>query len=198
MFYGVVSAMSGERFAPRRSAKVGAPEPYGVLVAGTEPAAPEVADLLGEVVGSGAPRLLGMAWAARDAALAERRDNGRDGHALTRRGRELDALERETATAELRAHLRELGEDAVVEDSREPQRWMRGRIERCDGGVDVDVNSQERLERFVDVLRKLDERPRVSATLVIDPSRPCPSYAHTSCFPSAGPPTRTRRGRPLA
>jgi hypothetical protein len=210
MFYGIVSAMAGEQLGPGRRERSDAPEPYGIQVNETEPASPQVADLLGRVVGSGMPHLVEMVQAARDAAprlvntdgdriclvkatvalhdpsaafaaLVEHPDIEADGDALTWWGRELDALERETAAAELRAQLRQRGEDAEFED--ESQRWMRGRVLRADGGLEVEVNSRERLDRFLDLLRELGERPMVSATLVIDPEQDLPLLRAGTAIP---------------
>jgi tetratricopeptide (TPR) repeat protein len=67
MAYAIVSAMSGrriERDRPERRAR----QPFGVLAARAEPAEPEVADLMGKVLGSGMPQLVGMVHEMRDAA----------------------------------------------------------------------------------------------------------------------------------
>jgi hypothetical protein len=213
MMYAVVSAMSGRRIEPERRGKA-APGPHGVLVAQTEPAPPEVADLLGKVVGSGLPRLVSLRHEMRDAAprlvntdrdplclvkatvgvadpvgaaqrLADHPDVERDADALVWWGRELDDMERETSLAELRAHLRAQGEDVDVAEPHGPRRWLRGRVELADGGFDVDVNSKERFERFLDLLRELGEEPTVSDKLVIDPAQDLPQLRSGSMIPFA-------------
>lgn len=213
LMHTVVSAMSGQRIEPRRRAKA-APDPYGVLVAQTEPASPEVADLLGKVVGSGLPRLVAMLHEMRDAAprlvntdrdplclvkatvgvadpagaarrLADHPDVERDADALVWYGRELDDMERATSLAELRAYLRAQGEDAEVAEPDGPRRWLRGRIQPTGGGFDVDVNSKERFERFLYLLRELGEDPSVSSKLVIDPAQDLPQLRSGSMVPFA-------------
>jgi hypothetical protein len=97
-------------------------------------------------------------------------DIERDGDDLRWWGRELDELERASTQTEVRALLREQGEDpdTVVVDGNE--RWLRGRIKPHEDRIEVNVNSRERLERFLELLRELGENPVVSKQLVIDPA----------------------------
>ncbi len=214
MAYAIVSAMSGrriERDRPERRAH----QPFGVLAARTEPAEPEVADLMGKVLGSGMPQVVGMVHEMRDAAprlvntdrdplclvkatvhvsdadaatqrLAEHPDVEPDEDALVWWGRELDELERATSLAELRSHLRARGEQVELAEPNGPRRWLRGRIERRDGAFEVEVNSKERFERFLELLRELGEEPTVSGKLVIDPAQDLPQLRSGSMLPFTG------------
>ena len=67
MTYVVVSEMSGRRIA-HGGLSPGPPKPLGVLATQARPASPEVADLVGKVIGSGLPQLVDMVHEARDAA----------------------------------------------------------------------------------------------------------------------------------
>jgi hypothetical protein len=197
MMYDVVSAAAGKEI---KCARPDRQEPAGVLAARAEPASPEVAAFFSKVLGSGMPQLLALVGELRnrtpdlrntdkepmclinavvevtDAAaaadgLAGHSDFEYDGDELTWWGRELDELERATTAAEVRAMLRERGEDpsALVNDG--PQRWLRGRIKPREDGFEVDVNSRERLERFLELLRGFGQEPVVSEKLVIDPAQ---------------------------
>jgi hypothetical protein len=107
--------------------------------------------------------------------LAEHPDFDRDEEgALTWWGREMDALERASGDAEVRALLRERGEDAdaIVADA--PRRWVRGQVKPLEDAFELDVNSRERLTRFLELLRELGEEPEVSEPLVIDPAQDMP------------------------
>lgn len=178
-------------------------EPAGVLAARGEPASPEVASFAAKVVGAGMPQLLAMLGELRaqvprlrntdqdalcminatvrlgDAGavaqrLATHPDIERDGDELVWWGRELDELERASGEAEVRAMLREQGEDPDELVTEGPRRWLRGRIKTLGDGLEIDVNSRERLERFLGLLRDLGEEPEVSERLVIDPAQDMP------------------------
>jgi hypothetical protein len=178
-------------------------EPAGVLATQGEPASPEVASFAAKVIGVGMPQLLAMLGELRarvpelrntdqDALclinasirlgdpgvvaqrLAAHPDIERDGEELVWWGRELDELERASGEAEVRAMLREQGENPDELVTEGPQRWLRGRIKPLGDGLEIDVNSRERLERFLGLLRGLGEEPEVSERLVIDPAQDMP------------------------
>jgi hypothetical protein len=202
LMYHVASAASGKQIkgAPPRRWR---DEPAGVLAAQGDPVRSEVATFASQVLGSGMPQLLAMIGELRGRApklvntdqdplclinaivhvrdpraAAERlsshpdiRDQGDD---LTWWGRELDHLERASTHAEVRSLLRERGEDPDAIELGESQRWLRGRIKPLEDGLAVDVNSRERLERFLSLLRELGEQPVVSNQLLIDPAQDMP------------------------
>jgi|SRR5579884_1259344 len=86
-------------------------------------------------------------------------------------GRELDTMERETSLAELRAWLKQHGEDpALAAQSDGPQHWLRGLISIGDGTLEVDVNSRERFDRVLTLLTDVGGAPEVVKQLVIDPA----------------------------
>jgi hypothetical protein len=98
-------------------------------------------------------------------------------------GRELDVLERETSLAEVRAQLRARGDVSDVGEPDGLRRWLRGRIRLTGDGFEVEVNSRERLDRFVGLLEELGEQPVVSGELVIDPAQDMPQLRSGSMIP---------------
>jgi hypothetical protein len=213
MTYAVVSGLSGRRIEPERSGRRTG-QPLGVLAARSEPAPPEVADLVGKVIGSGMPRLVAFVNEIRDAAprlqntdrdplclvkatvrvgdtsaarraLAEHPDIEADADELVWWGRELDEMERATSLAEVRSQLRARGESVEIAEPDGPRRWLRGRIGLRDGAFEVDVNSKERFERFLALLRELGEEPKVSGQLVIDPALDLPQLRSGTMLPFA-------------
>lgn len=213
MTYMILSELSGRRLERERPARHD--KPLGVLAAETEPAPPEVADLVSKVIGSGMPRLVGLVEELRDAAprltntdsdplcvvkatvrvpgaetaaqtLAAHPDVELDGDELVWWGRELDALERATSMAEVRAHLKQSGQSAELAEPDHPRRWLRGRIQLRDGAFEIEVNSKERLERFLDLLRDAGQEPSVHDKLVIDPAQDLPQLRLGSMLSFAG------------
>lgn len=199
LVYHVVSSASG-RELKREPRGPGSEEPAGVLAGQSEQAGPEYTSFVSTVVGSGMPRLLALIGELRTRApklcntdrdplclikatvvvgdpyaaaerLASRPDFRREEDALTWWGREMDDLERASAQAEVRSMLRERGEDPEAVAVDESQRWIRGTIKPLAHGLEVDVNSRERLERLLALLHDLGEDPAVSEQLVIDPSQ---------------------------
>lgn len=180
--------------------------PAGVLAPQVEPVPPDVATFAGQVICSGMPQLLAYVGELRERApelrntdedpiclvnatvrvgdpdglterLAEHPDFDLDGEgALTWWGREMDALERASGEAEVRALLREHGEDPDTARTDAPRRWVRGRVKPSAEGLEVDVNSRERLERFLQLLRKLGEHPEMGRQRVIDPAQDMPQF----------------------
>lgn len=198
----VASAAFGtevKRPSPARSRD----QPSGVLAAQEEPVSAEVASFFGKVLGSGMPQLLALVGELRSRApelrntdkdplclitatvqvsdarataerLAAHPHIQREDQELTWWGRELDQLERATMHAEVRALLREQGEDPDAVAMEGPQRWLRGRIKVLADGLEVHVNSRQRLERFLELLRELGEQPVLATQLVIDPAKDMP------------------------
>lgn len=196
--YTVASSANGRK-APRRD-RGGVGEPHGVLASFTEPSSPLVARFISMVIGSGMPQLLAFVAQLRDeqpkmvntdkdplclikatiavtdtaevvARLSEHPDFRIEDGTITWWGRELDALERETSRAELRAMLKERGETADLSEPDTPRRWLRGSITLEADVLEVDVNSRERLERLMTVLNEIGTAPEVVKQLVIDPAQ---------------------------
>jgi len=200
----LATVLVGER--PRHRPPDKGPEPHGVLVEREEPADPVIADLMSKVLANLVPTIAGAVRAQRAAgptmtnteghrlrlitatlsvrdpavavsALAAHEDfSAEEGGRLSWWGRELTRMERESALA----HLREqTGEE--VEEPTEPQRWLRGRLERSDGGLTVEVNSEERLALLLDLLGELGLEPQLTRRSVIDPAQDLPR------IPTGGP-----------
>jgi len=184
--------------APRRRRE---PDPHGVIVEIAEPMPPEIAALMSQVLGSLLPALVGDVWRRRAtgpkltntdghrlrmitahvavndppvvaATLAAHADFGvEDAGELSWWGRELSEIEREGALAQIRS-LADEGEP--IEEPDEPQRWLRGRLELKPDGFEISVNSDERLEALVDLLRTLGAGPELGRRSVIDPAQDMP------------------------
>jgi hypothetical protein len=196
--YTVASSASGRKAPRANRGAVG--EPHGVLASLTEPSAPLVARFISMVIGSGMPQLFAFVAQLRDgqpkmvntdkdplclikatiavtdtaevvARLSAHPDFRIEDGTITWWGRELDALERETSRAELRALLMERGENAELSEPDMPQRWLRGSITPEADALEVDVNSRERLERLMRVLNEIGTSPEVVKQLVIDPAQ---------------------------
>jgi hypothetical protein len=88
---------------------------------------------------------------------------------LTWWGRELTALERETAMAAVRA---ETGQ--AIEQDEAGSRWLRGRLQPRSGGFQVELNSEERLAMLLEILKEAGFEARVAHRSVIDPSQDLP------------------------
>jgi len=185
----------------RRPGRRREPEPHGVLVTIAEPLAPPIAALISKVLGSLLPGIAGELWrrratgpkltntdghrlrlitarvavndppavAARLAAHADFRTE--DAGELSWWGRELTEIERESALARIRS-LADDGEP--IEQPDEPQRWLRGRLEPHPDGFEVSVNSEERLQALVELLRELGAEPELERRSVIDPAQDMP------------------------
>jgi hypothetical protein len=185
----------------RRSGRRREPEPHGVLVAIAESLEPQIAVLMSKVLGSLLPAIAGEVWrrraagpkltntdghrlrlitarvavndppavAARLAAHADFRTE--DAGELSWWGRELTEIEREGALAQMRS-LADDGEP--IEEPEEPQRWLRGRLEPHPDGFEVSVNSEERLQTLVELLRELGADPELGRRSVIDPAQDMP------------------------
>jgi hypothetical protein len=89
-------------------------------------------------------------------------------------GRELTAHERESALASVRAQLSAEGGEAEVGNFDERPRWLRGRVRRPgegERGLELEVNSEERLDALLALLRELGERPKLRRRSAVDPAQ---------------------------
>ncbi len=177
------------------------PDPHGVIVEIAEPIRPEIAALMSKVLGSLLPGIVGDVWrrratgpkltntdghrlrmitahvtvndpAAVAGTLAAHADfRVEDAGELSWWGRELSEIEREGALAQIRSLA---GEGEPIEEPDEPQRWLRGRLEPKPDGFEISVNSDERLETLVELLRGLGSGPELGRRSVIDPAQDMP------------------------
>lgn len=116
------------------------------------------------------------------AGAAERLVGGAGGGDFTREedginwwGRELTAAEREQTLQSVRAQLQESGEaDVEIEEPEGPRRWLRARLRTADGGFEVEVNSEARLQELIERFAELGLGPRLERHSVIDPSQDLP------------------------
>ena len=195
----IAQAVAGKR--ARRPGRRREPEPHGVLVAHAEPLDPSVAALMSKVLGSLLPGIAGEVWRRRAAGPKLTNTDGHrlrlitadvavdDPAAVTRTlaahadfrtegagelswwGRELTGTERAGALAQVRSLG---GEGEPIEEPDEPQRWLRGRLEPRPDGFEVSVNSEERLQALVELLRELGANPELGRRSVIDPAQDMP------------------------
>jgi len=195
----IAQAMAGKRV--RRRGRRREPEPHGVLVSLAEPLDPSGAALMSKVLGSLLPGIAGEMWRRRAAGPKLTNTDGQplrlitahvvveDPAAATRAlsahadfrtenegelswwGRELTDTERAGALAQIRSLA---GTDEPIEEPDEPQRWLRGRLESRPDGFEVSVNSDERLQALIQLLRELGANPELRRRSVIDPSQDMP------------------------
>lgn len=212
--YKVVSSASGKPLRRPGGGNLG--EPHGVFASVSEPSSPEVTRFISMVIGGGISQLLAYLAEARNAQprlvntdkhptvlimatvavndlaevttrLAKHPEFEVDGGTIKWWGRELDAMERETSLAELRAWLEEQGEDpSLVEEPEGPRRWLRGSISIGIDSLEVDVNSRERLELLLDLLADAGGAPEVVKKLVIDPAQDMALPYLGSVLPGSG------------
>ena len=177
------------------------PDPHGVLVAIAESLDPEIAALMSKVLGSLLPGIAGEVWRRRAAGPKLANTDGHRVRLITARvavndppvvarrlaahadfrsedagelswwGRELSGMEREGALAQMRS-LADEGE--TIEEPDEPPRWLRGRLEPHSDGFEVSVNSEERLQALLELLRGLGAEPELARQSVIDPAQDMP------------------------
>ena len=195
----IAQAVAGTR--QRRPGRRREPEPHGVLVALAEPLDPEIAALMSKALGSLLPGIAGEVWRRRAAGPKLTNTDGHplrlitahvevnDPAAVTRTlaahadfrtedeaelswwGRELTDSERAGALAQIRSLA---GEGEPIEEPDEPQRWLRGRLEPRPDGFELSVNSEERLQALVQLLRGLGANPQLGRRSVIDPAQDMP------------------------
>ncbi|HLI61428.1 MAG TPA: hypothetical protein VKV21_17360 [Solirubrobacteraceae bacterium] len=204
----MIRSLEGKRPRGRRRRAVRA-EPHGVLVGSAGPADPSYVDLAGAVCRYLMPTLVGELRARRATRPAMRTMDGEevklitatvalrggidphealrdhpdvraeDDGELTWWGRALSDTEREAMLAELRAQL---GDDADVEPE-EPPRWLRGRMRPIGGGLQVEVNSRERLAALLALLDEVGLQPEATRESVIDPAQDLPAFGGAGPFP---------------
>ena len=171
------------------------------MVAIAESLDPQIAALMSKVLGSLLPGIAGEVWRRRAAGpkltntdghrlrlitvrvavndpaavatrLAAHTDFGtEDAGELSWWGRELTEIERKGALAQMRS-LADDGEP--IEEPEVPQRWLRGRLEPHLDGFEVWVNSEERLQALIEMLRELGAEPELGRCSVIDPAQDMP------------------------
>lgn len=200
-------ALTGGRIV-RRPPRSGPVLPYGVLVGPREAESADVARLVSSIAGNAVPWLVAEVRDQRNESprlcntdgdrlcvvsahvgvddpaatarrLASHADVEEDDGTLVWWGRELDSLERATMLAGVRA------QHGGVPEQDGPQRWLRGRIQRHDDGFEVEVNSRERFEGLLEIIRELGGEPRISRKLVFDPTEDLPSLRRGPLFPFA-------------
>ncbi|MEX2448104.1 MAG: hypothetical protein WD404_05095 [Solirubrobacterales bacterium] len=198
----IARALTGKRPRKRTDGRK-QPPPHGVLTELDDPAPSLVADLMGKVVGSMLPAIAGELWEQRSAgptltnmdghrlrlitALVDVKDGAtarerlaahedfrteEDGE-LSWWGRELTEMERQTGLAQLRSQLGPES-DEEIEEPEETPRWLRGRLAPREGGFEVDVNSEERLDALLGLLRELGLEPELGRRSTIDPAQDMP------------------------
>ena len=104
--------------------------------------------------------------------LAARRDFDRDTDEpdrVTWWGALIPDSQREAMMAEAMAQLRAQGHQDV-EASGGPQRWIRGVLRVRGREITVELNSQQRLTRLLDILRKVGADPVITSEKRIDPA----------------------------
>jgi hypothetical protein len=195
----MASALAGKPEAPPTSIPFGHAESHGVYADDQEPVSAAVTSLIGKVTGAlitriaadvhryratpptiantdGDPMCLITATiAVQDGVvgkLAARRDFDLDTDEpdrLTWWGAPIPDEQRKAMMAEAIAQLRAQGHKDV-EAHEGPQRWVRGVLRVRDREITVEVNSEQRLTRLLDILRKVGADPVVTAEKRIDPA----------------------------
>jgi hypothetical protein len=195
----MVQALVGEPEVPPTAIPFGHAEPHGVYADDQEPVSAEMASLVGKVAGAmitriaadvhryratpptiantdGDPMCLISVTIAVDedtvGKLAARPDFDRDSDEpdrVTWWGALIPDGQREAMMAEAMAQLHAQGHQHV-EAPEGPQRWVRGVLQVRDREITVEVNSQQRLTRLIDILRKVGANPVVTSEKRIDPA----------------------------
>jgi hypothetical protein len=94
---------------------------------------------------------------------------------LTWLGRKVPEAQRQTMLAELRAQLQAEGySDADLEVPDGGQRWVRGQLTRRNGVFAVELNSRERLDALLKILREIGADPTVVDESHVDPMQDLP------------------------
>jgi len=198
----IARALTGKRPRKRTDGHK-QPPPHGVLAELDDPAPSVVADLMGKVVGSMLPTIAGELWEQRSAGPTLTNTDGHGLRLITAQidvkngvtarerlaahedfrteeegelswwGRELTEMERQTSLAQLRSQL-DPEIDEEIEEPDETPRWLRGRLVPREGGFEVDVNSEERLDTLLGLLRDLGLEPELGRRSTIDPAQDMP------------------------
>jgi hypothetical protein len=100
-------------------------------------------------------------------------------------GRELTDTELETNLAEARAFARRQGTELVEEDVE--RRWIRGFLRFEGDHLAAEVNSRERLDRLLALLRDMGTRPRIVSEHRVDPDQDFPTPADLAATGGAEP-----------
>jgi hypothetical protein len=195
----MVQTLAGEPEVPPTPIPFGHAEPHGVYADDQEPVSAEMASLAGKVAGAMLTRiaadvhryratppaiantdgdpmcLISATIAVADGTagkLAARPDFDRDSDEpdrVTWWGALIPDAQRGAMMAEAMAQLRAQGHQHV-EAPEGPQRWVRGVLRVRDREITVEVNSQQRLTRLLDILRKVGSDPVVTSEKRIDPA----------------------------
>jgi len=90
-------------------------------------------------------------------------------------GQQIPAAQAAAMLAEVRAQLRAQGHhNADITDPDRPQRWVRGQLRLHGDQLTVEVNSQHRLDRLLELLDELGARPTVIDQTTVDPTQDLP------------------------
>jgi hypothetical protein len=196
----MVQALAGEPEVPPTPIPFGHAEPYGVYADDQEPVPAEMASLVGKVTGAmitgiaadvhryratppaiantdGDPMCLITATIAVGEGTADklvaRPDFDRDSDEpdrVTWWGALIPDAQREAMMTEAIAQLRAQGhKDVEAPDG--PQRWVRAVLRVRGREITVEVSSQQRLARLLDILRKVGADPVVTSEKRIDPAQ---------------------------
>jgi hypothetical protein len=195
----MVRALVGEPEVPPTPIPFGHAEPHGVYADDQEPVLAEMASLVGKVAGAMITRiaadvhryratppaiantdgdpmcLISVTIAVEEGTvgkLAVRPDFDRgsgEPDRVTWWGALIPDGQREAMMAEAIAQLRAQGH-RQVEAPEGPQRWVRAVLQVRDREITVEVNSQQRLTRLLDILRKVGANPVVTSEKRIDPA----------------------------
>jgi hypothetical protein len=195
----MVQALVGEPEVPPTPIPFGHAEPYGVYADDQEPVSAEMASLVGKVAGAMITRiaadvhryramppaiantdgdpmcLISVTIAVAEGTagkLAARPDFDRDSDepdGVTWWGALIPDGQREAMMAEAMAQLRAQGHQHV-EAPEGPHRWVRGVLQVRDREITVEVNSQQRLIRLLDILGEVGANPVVTSDKRIDPA----------------------------
>jgi hypothetical protein len=195
----MVQALVGEPEVAPTAIPFGYAEPHGVYADDQEPVSAEMASLVGKVAGAMITRIAADVHRYRatppaitntdgdpmcliSATIAV--EDGTVGKLAARPDFDLDTDEpdrvtwwgalipdgqREAMMAEAMAQLRAQGH-RHVEAPEGPQRWVRGVLRARGREITVEVNSQQRLTRLFDILRKVGANPVVTSEKRIDPA----------------------------
>jgi hypothetical protein len=195
----MVQALVGEPEVAPMAIPFGYAEPHGVYADDQEPVSAEMASLVGKVAGAMITRIAADVHRYRatppaitntdgdpmcliSATIAV--EDGTVGKLAARPDFDLDTDEpdrvtwwgalipdgqREAMMAEAMAQLRAQGH-RHVEAPEGPQRWVRGVLRARGREITVEVNSQQRLTRLFDILRKVGANPVVTSEKRIDPA----------------------------
>jgi hypothetical protein len=196
----MLHALAGEPDVPPTPIPFGHAEPHGVYADDQEPVSAEMASLIGKVAGAMITRiaadvhrhratpptiantdgdpmcLISATIAVEDGTagrLAARPDFDCDSDEpdrVTWWGALIPDSQREAMMAEAIAQLRAQGHKDV-EAPAGPQRWVRGVLWVRGREITIEVNSQQRLTRLLDILRRVGGNPVVTSEKRIDPAQ---------------------------